>query len=106
MKLINCTAHVLSILVDDMGIGTRNIRPCGIVPRVEVHEVAVGDIDGIPIFETKYGQVTDLPEPEPETRYIVSTMVRLASDRNDLLSPGQLVLGADGQPVGCKGLRK
>lgn len=66
----------------------------------------------IPTSRTTYGAVqtqTGQPVPEPEEGvfYVVSALVRLAApERTDFLSPGPLVRGADGQPIGCRGLTR
>jgi hypothetical protein len=57
-------------------------------------------------FITKYGEVTDLPEPEEGTIYIVSGMVAAAAPRPDVMSPGTLVRDDQGKPMGCLGLRR
>ncbi len=59
----------------------------------------------IPVFRTTFGEVEGLPEPQDDTLYIVSLLVRRARPyRGDLLSPGQLIRDAEGRPIGCKGL--
>lgn len=62
-------------------------------------------IGTIPVSIPTFGAVAGLPAPEPGTAYVVSAMVREASrDRRDVYSPGELVRGTDGQPIGCRGL--
>ena len=43
------------------------------------------DADGV--CNVKYGDIEGLPDPEPDTLYIVSAMVLAASDRTDLIAP-------------------
>lgn len=61
----------------------------------------------IPVFRTTLGDPTGLPEPQTGVTLLVSAVVRGACPgRIDLVSPGELVRGPDGQPVGCKGLAR
>jgi len=119
MKLMNLTPHKVRVLDgDEREILT--ILPSGPVARVSVTRQQMGVIPlsddaakvmanlrgaVIPVFVGTYGEVTDLPASEPGTIYIVSAMVRQAMPhRRDVMSPGELVRGEDGQPVGCRGL--
>jgi len=101
MHIINLTPHDITIVRDG---GTTTIPKSGDVARVSTTAEVVGIIDGIPIYKTVYGDVVGLPEPRPDTFYLVSTLVAQAVKRPDVLSPGELVRGPDGQPIGCKGL--
>ena len=77
--------------------------------RVSVEYTRYARVEGIQVYTTKYGEVTGLPgdsphQLSPDTFYIVSMMVKDAlPERNDLLSPGELVRNSEGQPIGCKG---
>tara|TARA_R110002110_G_scaffold415286_1_gene649068 strand:- start:630 stop:920 length:291 start_codon:yes stop_codon:yes gene_type:complete len=51
------------------------------------------------------GAIVGLPDPKAGVVYVVSGMVRAAlSGRPDVYSPGPLVRGEGGRPVGCRGL--
>lgn len=107
--IYNCTPHDLNIVRKNGTILT--VKPSGIVPRCASTEEQVGIIGdsntGIEITQQQLGEVTDLPDPEPGTRYIVSRMVaNAATNRDDLLVPGSLIRNDQGQVVGCKGLTK
>ena len=105
MNIINLTKHVVSIVTNNNNV--IDFQPSGIEARCVENTIHVGDIDGIPVFETGYGDVIDLPEQKEDTIYIVSTLVRLASpDRHDLYSPAKPVRNEAGQIVGCMGLNK
>jgi hypothetical protein len=103
--LVNLTPHAVTI-------GTLTVPPSGTIARVAVSRRQVGIIPmgggiDIPIFETYFGDVTDLPLPKDGTVIIVSAMVRThpaVSDRLDVASPGQLVRDASGRVIGCDGL--
>ena len=132
--LKNCTPHVITIC-SLSGEIMLNIARSGIVPRCStttkvVGYAASGDCPvckgyghymeddhydnycpcggkSIPILETQFGEVTGLPPAEEGVYLIVSRLVLQACpERHDLLSPGELVRGPDGQPIGCKGLSR
>ena len=59
---------------------------------------------GVPLFDTRLGEVTGLPAPVVGTILVVSGMVAQAARRDDVLSPGALVRNDQGRPIGCEGL--
>ncbi len=107
MTIINLTPHALNIVTPS---GTVTVPPSGTVARCATASVAAGEHwvwghGAIALHRTTYGEVQNLPEPVEGTLYIVSALVRAAvPGRTDVASPGELVRGPDGQPVGCKGL--
>ena len=106
MKVVNLTPHTLTIIT---GSGAVTIPPSGTVARVTVTRDSAGTvtIDGVdvPLSRTTYGAVTDLPDPEPGTLYIVSSLVAAAArDRNDLVVPDALVRDDQGRVIGARGL--
>lgn len=62
----------------------------------------VGEVDGIPLVMTAFGAVSGLPGPQEDTLYIVSLLVKQAVQRQDVVSPGEIVRDANGNIVGCK----
>lgn len=99
-KLINLTPHDITILQD--GGAEVTIPASGKIARVAEKAVAREPICGIPTCRMKFGEVTELPDPEDGVFFIVSALVRMAlPGRNDLCSPGRLVRATDGQPIGC-----
>lgn len=57
------------------------------------------------ILEMPRARLEELPAEEAGVALVVSALVRLAvPHRRDVFSPGELVRGTDGQPVGCRGL--
>jgi hypothetical protein len=98
MTFVNLTPHVIKLPY-------KTIEPQGIVARCEETTKVEGYIDGVEIVVRTYGNVYDLPNPNPDTIYIVSILVRLARpDRTDLASPGDLIRDDAGQIIGCKNL--
>lgn len=104
MKIVNLTPHAINC-VDRQGNPLATYPASGQVARVESDLTEAGSLGQVGLFRQTLGEVTDLPEQEPETIFIVSGMVRSALPaRTDLASPGDLVRDAEGRPVGCKGL--
>lgn len=106
MEIVNLTPHSIRILSSDKITEIINVPPSGIVARVTVTRTQIGVVSpGIPVFVSQYGEATGVPAPTAEVVYLVSAMVRQAlPNRIDVLSPGELIRGADGQPIGCYGL--
>lgn len=102
MNLINCTPHALNIIRTDQSILT--LEKSEFLARAKVSREVVRTENGIEISKSIFGEVEGLPEPIEGTFFIVSLVVLERSPRTDLLSPGELVRGTDGQPLGCKGL--
>ena len=104
MNIVNLTYHAIRILAAN-GTEITTLPPSGTVIRVTLKRVQVGVVNQIPVYISCYGKVDGLPDPQRGTVYVVSALVRLAvPDRRDVMSPGELVREAKGQPVGCRGL--
>ena len=107
MKTVNLTPHTVNILAED-GTPVLSVEPAGQVARISATRqlVAIGQ-NGVPFYQTTYGNVSGLPDPEADTIYIVSGIVRAAMpERIDLWQPGELLRNEAGQPVGCIGLQQ
>lgn len=103
MKIINTTPHEITIINDEME------TVATFAPEISVRVASVtkiiGNIQGIPLDTTFFGEVEGLPEYQEGVYYIVSRLVKSAlPDRKDLLYPGQQVRNENGQVVGCKSL--
>ena len=99
--IVNMTPHAITV------VGHDPIPPSGDVARVSVTDTPAGYIADYPVSVQETGTVEGLPGPKHGVYYIVSSLVRLAlPDRNDLLSPGQLVRDDEGRPVGCRTLTR
>ena len=100
---INLTPHALNVRKAD---GTfLELPPSGMVARRSVERVVVGEIDGITVYATKFGELEGLPEPAEGTIYIVSALAAQACvDRTDVLVPGEAIRDKAGRIVGCNGL--
>ena len=118
MRLVNLTPHSITVLGADAPLV---LAPSGAVARVATETRELRKLDGVSILVQTYGEITGLPAYSPSdgcwedfTVYVVSALVRLAdaadratrgdAPREDVLSPGELVRDAAGQPTGCRGL--
>jgi hypothetical protein len=105
MKLVNLTPHKLN-LCDEEGNEILAVEPSGDVARVETERQQVGAVQGVPLYETRQGEIENLPEPEEGVLYVTSGFVRSATDREDTVSPGELIRDENGNPVGAQGLTR
>lgn len=78
MNFVNLTPH--PIVLND----GRVFEPSGTVARVTSEHTPFNE-DGV--CSVKFGEIINLPEPQPETLYIVSGMVASATNRSDVVSP-------------------
>lgn len=113
MTLVNLTPHAINF-VDASGAPLVTIEPSGQLARVTSKTVVIGEIDGIPVTATEYGEVEGLPAPlrkdDPRrlyggVGYIVSSLVASrVPDRDDVFIPNESVRDAQGRIVGCRSL--
>ena len=106
MEIINLTPHDVNIVLDGRVI---TIERSGKIARCEQQTQKVNELNYsntiIPITQTSYGEVVDLPEPKENVYYIVSRLVMSAvSGRSDLLVPNGLVRDDNGNIIGCESL--
>jgi hypothetical protein len=105
-NIINCTPHQLNIKLTNGEF--MKIDPSGVCPRVAVKTVALDTVNGIQLWDTEMGDVTGLPEIRDDRIYVVSLAVKSALvgkyPKGTFVSPGALIRGEDGQPIGCDGL--
>lgn len=106
MSFVNLTPHEIN-LFDEDGNEVVALAPTGDSVRIETERQKVGEADGVPIFEVEFGEVNGLPEPNGDDIFIVGGFVNShpeVSERDDVMSPGELIRDSDGNPVGAKGL--
>jgi hypothetical protein len=103
MTLVNLTPHAVNLILANGEAMT--LAPSGVLARCATTTVAAGEVGGVPLSRTTFGDVVGLPEPTEGTMFVVSALVRSAvPHRTDVASPGDLVRDAGGNVVGCKGL--
>ena len=119
ITIINCTPHSIIMLssnnvtfnsstrhydIDGEAVVVKTYEPSGILPRCKQEEELIGNITGHLIFRMSFGEVENLPEPKPDTYYIVSALVAQACpERDDLLIPAHQVRDNEGKIIGCLG---
>lgn len=97
--ILNLTPHAIILLEDSM----RTEIPSTGVARLEEELTKVNEYTTL----VEYTNVVGLPEPQPDTIYIVSCLVaQHCRERDDLRFPGQMVRDDQGRIVGCKSLNK
>ena len=110
-KIINLTPHPINL------IGLGEIKPGGKPARLEETTEIIGSVivDStenpnsktevvIPLIKKVMGRITDLPEPQYETIFIVSLPVAQAAHRSDVLAIGESIRDGKGNIVGAKSL--
>ena len=102
-RVVNCTPHPVTIVVN--GVVVKTIPTSGEVARLSVSTEPAGEVMGISVTRTLFGEPVGLPEPEVGTCYIVSQLVKNAlPERDNLVVPAEVVRDAAGNIVGCKSL--
>ena len=95
ITLINLTPHPINII---LGNGEQIVIPAPVdkgskVPRLEEEVVEDFTIGEIPVVRKVYKKAVNLPDPTPNTFFIVSGLVASAVRREDLLVPNTVRLG-------------
>lgn len=104
MRIINLTPHTINLYRGEEMIMA---IPSSGVARVNSTSQVIGEINGFPIRRNVYGEITDLPDPEAGTIYVVSALVaQAAKDRKDLLIVDDTVRNENGQIIGCRGFAR
>lgn len=108
VSIVNLTPHEIRLVRPE---GVLRIPPARQVACVAVRRIDAGRIDTggvtITLWRTAYGEVEGLPDPAPNTLYVVSPLVAAAArERDDLLIPDDLILIRDeqGRVIGARGL--
>lgn len=103
VKILNLTPHPIHI-VDAEGNQVRTFETSGQV-RLKATTVPSGEIDGVKVTTTQFGEPEGLPEFEEGVYYIVSQLVKSALPlRKDLLVPAEVKRDEKGNIVGCQSL--
>ena len=109
MNIVNLTPHALNLMPEGPDGPTVTILPSGLVARCAVDRVQVDTVtvDGIsvPVNQTRFGEVSDLPDPQPDTVYIVSALVAQAvPERQDVFIVDDAVRDEQGRIIGARAL--
>ncbi len=109
MNIVNLTPHALNFMPQGPDGPVVTIPPSGLVARCATSRVQVDTItvDGvtIPVNRTQFGEVTGLPDPQPDTIYIVSAVVAQAvPNRPDVFIVDDAVRDEQGRIIGARAL--
>ena len=114
MKFVNLTPHKIDVIGEDGGL-ILSLPPSGEVARVTSERKLVGHLGPVPVFQTVFGDVVGLPDPQPDTIFVVSTIVLSALSaagvsRDDVVAPDTSPQGAvrdpEGRIVGVRGFQR
>lgn len=101
IRIVNLTPHTVTVLRENEE--PIEYPPSGTVARCATQRRVIGSLNGIPINQTEYGEVSGLPDPAPGVYYIVSALVAQAlPQREDLLIPDETVRDEAGRIIGCR----
>jgi len=105
MRVVNLTPNAIKVVHPHDPDRVNEYPPSGTICRVGLRSEQVGEIEGMPVFETQVGDVQNLPEQMDDVVYIVSRMVLecLEDDRDDLVAPGDAIRDHAGRVIGCRG---
>lgn len=104
--IINKTPHPLNLVVDGRNITIEPTLPPARVAE-NCKQIAILSVDGADIAVTRkdYGEIENLPEPKPDTFYVVSALVAgRVPERDDVLITSNPVRDDSGRIVGCREL--
>jgi len=120
MRIVNLTGFPVSVKTEDGQLLTLPAEPAP--ARVEEGYVHIGyltvDCIGeavrypcrarkVPIWETRYGPVEGLPEPEPDVAYVLPPYVAEAlRGRPDIFIPAEAIESEYGSVIGYRGLER
>ena len=109
MKIVNLTPHGLSLMPAGPTGPVVTIPPSGLVARCEVNRIQIYTVTtngiSVPVNKTQFGTVSGLPDPQPDTIYIVSALVAQAvSNRPDVFMVDDAVRDEQGRIIGAKAL--
>ena len=101
--IINMTPHPI-IIISSKGERKIEIPSTGLI-RLKAETVPAGEVDGVPLTRTEFGEPEGLPEYQEDGFIIVSQLVKTALPlRKDLLVPAEVVRDEKGNIVGCRSL--
>lgn len=99
-EIVNYTPHEIAVITK----WSKTRIPSAGIARVSQKNTIVDEIEGFDIFQAEYGAVEGLPEPQNNTLYIVSAIVKSAlPSRDDLLVPTEFIRDEAGKILGCRG---
>lgn len=106
--IVNLTPHDIKIVQGDNDVRVFP-KPCNDsdIVRVATTDQQVGNIDGVVLFDTVFGDCMNVPPQVDGVVYIVSALAKQVlkdAGRRDFVSPYGLVRDDDGNIIGSQGL--
>lgn len=100
VNFVNLTPHTINLCGKE--IVSSGLARCQTLER----EIVV--IDGIRVNQRTFGEVYGLPEPQPDTIYIVSAIVAQAlnGSRDDVFIVDETIRDENGKICGCNALAR
>lgn len=86
MDIVNLTPHDITV-VDNNNRVLMNIPTTDLVARLKTSPVVVGKVNGIPLVKHQCISFINLPDPDPGTMFLVSSLIQQFSSRKDLIAP-------------------
>lgn len=110
MKIRNLTPHAINLLNDSNEVVV-TIEPSGIIARAAQTKELVEELNvngmTIPVYESTFGKVENLPESEEDTIFVVSALTAQAcKGRHDVYITDNPVRDEQGRIIGCRSLGK
>lgn len=108
MRVVNLTRSDVTVVHPDKPSVTSTYpRSETGYASVQIENVTIGDVNGFPVTEQKFGGIINLPsQDDGKTVYIVNRQVRAAlPDRDDLICPGRAIRKGN-TVVGCFGFSR
>lgn len=103
MRIVNLTGHPIR-----MGDSRVVLEAEGII-RVETEATEVGDVlfpgpppVTLPLVQVRHIGVRDMPQPEEDTLYVVSSIVAEFLQRDDVVAPGRVERDSRGYVSACR----
>jgi hypothetical protein len=94
MKIINLTPYKISC-------SGKTFEPSGYVAKAHYDITHRGDVNGMPLIAKIFNNIVNLPEPKPDTMYIVVSNVREhCKNRKDVMSPSKFIKNEKNEIVG------
>lgn len=105
MKVVNLAPHPVKVFGDDNVV--IKTYPSEGLARARQTSTIIDEVDGVPVVETSYGEVSGLPEPAEGVEYIVSIITVNAAKAHgrttkDLLITSDPVRDDKGRIIGCR----
>lgn len=110
-KVVNLTPHEIVLMPEGPDGPTVTIPPSGRVARCDTLQTQLGTVivDGVsvPVNQTQFGAVDDLPDPQPGVIYVVSELVAHAMPwRDDIFIVDDTVRDEQGRIIGARALAR